>query len=210
MRKLTRWGGALVILAVGAGACGDPPTATETADLDPNFAKVPGYDGDQGEIGKLAFKFNVIGRPNDYDGGCGNGRRIFINRGANHGHIDIEYADRWYIDDCNATGGNTAVLYADGVEGESLEYHVFIRLLGKPGGSLKICSDTDIDHASGDHLCLVGSFNLDGSKDRATGKPISFKVNNLFGDPLEDVIWSVETNQNFRNAEFRVYEWVSP
>src|SRR5215467_2382822 len=35
---------------------------------------------------KLVFNFNVIGYPagNTYDGGCGDGHRIFVNRDANN------------------------------------------------------------------------------------------------------------------------------
>lgn len=202
MQFFRKWSLALVPLVVAAAACADAPTTTAPADSDPAFAKVPGYDGDQSDIGRLVFKWNVIGTPGDYAGLCGNGHRIFINRNASHAHIDIEYDTSWYIDDCNATGGNDAVLYADGTEGQTLQYKVFIRLLGKPGGTLRICSDTDVDHASGDHLCEIGEIDLT----RGAGQPISFKINDLFGDPLEDVIWSTYTNEDFRIAEFRVYE----
>lgn len=32
--------------------------------------------------GKLVYNWNLVGTPGDYDGGCGNGHRVFVQRDA--------------------------------------------------------------------------------------------------------------------------------
>ena len=44
---------------------------------------------------KKVYQFNIIARPNPYNGNCGEGDRIFVEAGAkglNHAHINIEEA----------------------------------------------------------------------------------------------------------------------
>ncbi len=61
---------------------------------------------------KLAYNFNVIGYPEGqtYTGGCGEGHRIFVNRGANNAHVLVKNASSWGVLDCNATSDRTASL----------------------------------------------------------------------------------------------------
>lgn len=148
---------------------------------------------------KLEFSFNMIGTPGDYEGGCGEGHRIFVQRDANHEHVLVrDHDDGWHIEWCDATFGDTAELHTD----EAGTYDLYVRILGKPGGQLTICADTLEDHATGEHLCLLDSFTLnrEGSKSSFQVRPDS-----LFDAELEDLIWSVWTNSDFRIAQFRVY-----
>src|SRR5438067_10016943 len=55
---------------------------------------------------KLQFSFNVIGYPEGktYQGDCGDGHRIFVNRGAKGAQVRIvNSATSWAVEDCNAT-----------------------------------------------------------------------------------------------------------
>ena len=149
---------------------------------------------------KLVFSFNLIGHPGDYTGGCGNGRRIFVNRDAHHAHILLkDENDGWHVEDCNATGNNWGELHTDDVG----VYDVYVRILGKPGGTLFICADTLEDHESGDHLCLLGTIDLTRGKGQS-----KFKVqpSSLFDASGEDIVWSIDTNTDYRIAQFRVYK----
>jgi hypothetical protein len=160
------------------------------------FAAPPGVV----DVGKKVFQFNLIGFPdhNVYNGNCGHGNRIFVNRGDHHAHIRIvDDNDGWYVSDCDATGGSTGEFHSDDVG----SYLVFARILGKPGGELDICADVVSDHD--DHLCLLGTFNMkrEGGKSNFSIVPSS-----MFDAELEDIMWSLDVNHNFRIAQFRVYE----
>jgi hypothetical protein len=174
------------MFALGIGVVG-----TGTASANP-----PGIPAGE----KMEFKFNLIGRPagQDYTGGCGNGGRIFVNRDANQEKLIIKDGTNWNIVDCDATGGSIAT-----IESADLgTFHVYARILGKPGGRLKICADILEDLDTQEFLCALGTFELnrDGSKS-------VFKIvpDALFDASLADIIWTIDTNADFRIAQFRVY-----
>jgi len=150
---------------------------------------------------KKVFQFNVIGYPEgqSYDGNCGNGRRIFVNRNTNNAKVRVSEEGVWQIVDCDATQDKTAVLYTD----MPAEYSVYVRILGMPGGHINICADTVTDFESGEHLCLLGEIDLT----RGSGKS-QFQIapRAMFDEDLEDIMWKVETNSGFRIVQFRVYE----
>lgn len=151
---------------------------------------------------KLIYSFNVIGYPADkvYDGGCGQGHRIFVNRDAHHTHVLVtDTNDGWYIADCDATGDKWAELHTD----ELGVYDVYVRILGKPGGNITICADEFTDPVSHEHLCLLGTIDLT----RGSGQSrFSIQPDAIFDASMFDIMWSVETNSDFRIAQFRVYE----
>ena len=150
---------------------------------------------------KLAYNFEVIGYPagQTYNGGCGNGHRIFVNREASNAHVLVTNGSFWTIVDCNATSDHQAQLQSSQVG----VYDVYVRILGKPGGHLHICGDLTIDPVTGDTLCLAGTLDLT----RASGQSkFTLAPGSLFDASVEDVLWTVDTNPNFRNAQFRVYK----
>jgi hypothetical protein len=154
--------------------------------------------GNGAPSGQLVFSWNLIGTPSDYQGGCGDGRRIFVERDVNNAHIQITNGSTWSIVDCNATGGNIA----DMTSNDLGLYDVYVRILGKPGGRLHVCAAETFTDADGD-LCLLGTIDLT----RASGQSkFTVKPDSLFDASLEDVFWSVDTNSDFRIAQFRVYE----
>jgi len=85
------------------------------------------------------------------------GHRIFVNREANNAHVLVTNSTTgWSILDCNATADHTAELATN----QAGIYDIYVRILGKPGGHIKICADTFADFLSGETLCLLGTIDL--------------------------------------------------
>ena len=151
---------------------------------------------------KKVYSFNVIGYPagRTYTGGCGEGNRIFVNREASNSHIRVTNSSSgWNVVDCNATSDRTATLatYQSGL------YDVYVRILGKPGGTLSICADTFEDFLAGETLCLLGTIDLT----RGSGQSkFQLAPAAMFDASLEDLMWTAQTNADFRIAQFRVYQ----
>ena len=149
---------------------------------------------------RKVYQFNMIGYPagREYTGGCGEGNRVFVNRDARHAHMLVTNGTSWNITDCNATSDNRGELTTS----EASRYDVYVRLLGRPGGQLRICADTYEDHLTGEHLCLLGTIDLT----RGSGQSkFSLAPSTMFDASLEDIVWSIDTNRDFRLAQFRVY-----
>src|SRR5262249_35767086 len=128
-----------IAVVVSAGACwqGGNATSRSLTAPTPESAAAGTQRGNGAPAGKLVFNWNLIGTPHAYAGGCGDGHRIFVERDVKNAHITIQDAnDGWSIVDCNATGGNLAVMHSDqlGV------FDVYVRILGKPGGTLDVCA----------------------------------------------------------------------
>lgn len=151
---------------------------------------------------RLVFNFNVIGHPANrpYDGNCGDGHRIFVNRDANNARVLVRNsAGGWSIEDCNATSDHTAILGTSDVG----IYDIYVRILGKPGGHINICADTITDFQSGETLCLLGTIDLT----RGSGQSrFQLAPSSMFDASLEDIMWTVQTNPDFRIVQFRVYQ----
>jgi len=188
-----------VVVCLAAVSCSDQFSSAPTSSDPAIAAKPPGIESGD----KLVYKFNVIGYPEnqEYTGGCGTGHRIFVNRAANHAHILLtDTDDGWWVEDCNATADNRGILHTD----EAALYFIYVRLLGKPGGHLNICADTlYADGTTHDDECYLGEIDLT----RGSGKSqFAIQPASMFDAELEDIIWSVETNSDFRIAEFRIYK----
>ena len=148
--------------------------------------------------GKLVYSWNLIGTPHDYQGGCGDGRRIFVERDVNNAHIEITNGDTWSIVDCNGTGGHLAEMTSNDLG----IYDVYVRILGKPGGTLHVCAAQTVTDADAD-LCLLGTIDLT----RGSGQSkFTVKPDSLFDASAFNVFWAVDTNADFRIAQFRVYQ----
>src|SRR5213593_3425463 len=75
---------------------------------------------------KLVFNFNVIGYPagKTYDGNCGDGHRIFVNREARGAQVRVTNSTSgWSIEDCNATSDHQAVLATN----QAALYDIYVR-----------------------------------------------------------------------------------
>jgi len=149
---------------------------------------------------KLVYNFNVLGYPagQTYTGNCGNGHRIFVNREASKAQVLVTNGSDWTVLDCNATSDHQASLQTSQVG----TYDIYMRILGKPGGNIHICGQTLVDFTSGDTLCLLGTIDLTRSSGQSkfTIAPAA-----MFDASLGDLLWTVDTNTNFRIVQFRVY-----
>src|SRR5262245_45829659 len=175
-----------VVVAVGLLASAGPARSTP--------APIPAGS-------KLVYNFNLLGYPAGqlYNGGCGNGHRIFVNREANKAQVLVQNGPSWDVLDCNATADHQAVLQTS----EPGLYDVYVRILGKPGGHVFVCGQTLEDFLSGETLCLLGTIDLT----RGSGKSkFQLAPSGMFDATLEDLIWTVDTNTNFRIVQFRVYK----
>ncbi len=150
---------------------------------------------------KLVYKWNMIGYPagREYTGGCGEGNRLFVNREANHAQVLVTNGLKWNVTDCNATSDNRGEITTS----QAGLYNVYIRILGKPGGHISICADTYEDWLSGETLCLLGTIDLTrgGGQSKFQLAPSS-----MFDASLYDIMWTVDTNADFRICQFRVYQ----
>ena len=164
------------------------------------YANPSGIPSDQ----KKVYQFNYIAIPdkgnNSNVPSCGEGNKVFAVRGQT-GHI------LWHQDlsappnvvDCltESLDGDWAQVNVDAPYGTT-KYFVYVRLLGKPTGTLRICVNTVTDEA-GDHLCLLGDITL--TKDKKFTL-----VSKLFDGIYEDIVWHRDANNDFRIAQVRVYE----
>jgi hypothetical protein len=161
-------------------------------------AKPPGVDPN---VGQQVFNMNIVGTPGDYEGGCGGGNRVFIERDS-HGQIVWLGSDHFEVVWCDATGNDgPALVDVDRDGGLAGEFLVYIRILGKPGGELDVCANplTDVIDTS---LCLLGTFNTP----REGGKSV-FQIAPGIWDPVyENVLWDLDANHDFRIAQIKVYE----
>src|SRR5262245_46103833 len=182
---------------VSAVACSQNSSSTRSSLTAPTPESAAAGGGNGAPKGKLVFNWNLIGTPHGYQGGCGDGHRIFVERDAKGAQILIQDEnDGWRIVDCDATGDHQAVMHSDDLG----TLNVYARILGKPGGRLDVCVDlaSDTDGV----LCSIGSINLkrDGVQSRFKMVPDQY-----FATDLEDVLWTVDTNKDFRIVQFRVY-----
>jgi hypothetical protein len=149
---------------------------------------------------KLVYNFNMIGYPagQTYTGGCGNGHRIFVNREANKAQVLVQNGAAWDILDCNATADHQAVLQTS----QPGLYDVYVRILGKPDGHIFVCGQTLEDFLLGETLCLLGTIDLTRGSGRSK---FQLAPAAMFDATLENLLWTVDTNSNFRIVQFRVY-----
>ena len=125
--------------------------------------------------------------------------RIFVNREAKGAQVRVTNSTSgWSIEDCNATSDHQAVLATNQVA----IYDIYVRILGKPGGNIHVCANTMTDFLNGETLCLLGTIDLT----RGNGQSkFTLAPNQMFDASVEDLMWIVDTNSDFRIAQFRVY-----
>ncbi len=146
--------------------------------------------------------FNLIDFPagKAYTGDCGEGHRIFVNREAKSAQLIIRNSPSgWEIIDCNATSDHQAVLGTS----DAADLDIYVRILGKPGGTLHVCADTLADVLSGEVLCQVATLDLTRAKGQSE---FQLAPSALFDASNIDLIWTMDTNADYRIAQFRVYE----
>jgi hypothetical protein len=147
---------------------------------------------------KKVYQFNMIAKPNSFEGNCGNGDRIFIDTDDRSSRLQITENGEWDVLDCNATSDQTAKLGIDGAG----DYILYAIAHGKPGTGIDVCADYISEYDGDGDLCEVGTFSIkrDGGKSQMKLVP-----SELFDISLEDVIWDIDST-GAPKIQFRVYQ----
>src|SRR5262245_635338 len=149
-------------------------------------AKPPGVDAD---LGHQVFNLNLIGAPGDYEGGCGGGNRVFIER---DGHSQIVWlgSDHFEVVWCDATGNDgPAMVDVDRDGGLAGDFAVYIRILGKLGGALDICVN-GFPNVQATGVCELGTLHIS----RDGGKSV-FQISPKIWDPkYQNILWDLDAN----------------
>ena len=173
------------------------------------FAKKPldlDYDNAERILG-----FNLIGVPNAVptEGKCytNNSNNVYAVRGSAHEHIlFVNTTASTVVDHCtDSVDGDQAVVDLDVDDLPVGDVVYTVRMLGKPGGELKFCSQTVALHGS--DQCVI---DVDPTETflRDNGKPGFSMPKKLFDIAGEDQIWTSSINDDFRIAQIDV--WVIP
>ena len=100
------------VIATLAACSQNSPTAPSAASAivtEGSQASRPSASGSGAPLGRHVSGWNLVGTPGDYEGGCGQGRRVFVERGARQAQIFFhDHDDGWHIEQCDATGGDVA------------------------------------------------------------------------------------------------------
>ena len=150
---------------------------------------------------KKVYQFNMIAKPNSYEGNCGNGDRIFIDADDKSSRLQITENGEWNVLDCNATSDRTAML---GIDGEG-DYVVYAIAHGKPGTGIDVCADYISEYDGDGDLCEVGTFSISREGGKSQMKLVPSE---LFDISLEDIIWDIDST-GAPKIQFRVYQILS-
>ena len=149
---------------------------------------------------KKVYQFNLIAKPNSFEGNCGNGDRLFVDANDKSSQLKIQGGDQWNITDCNATSDRRGVLEID----EAGDYVVYAIAHGKPGTGIDVCADYVgvYDDEELDNLCEVGTFSISRDNGKSQMKLVPSE---LFDTSLEDIIWDIDST-GAPKIQFRVYQ----
>jgi hypothetical protein len=205
-------------------------SSTQSAGFFDSVAKLLGYEKKAAEEGTKVtgngtpsgqhYNLNLIGVQKDKTADMtGNqGHRIFAPLSGKC-RIDLSEGD-FQVLDANCTKGSAAFqLPNPDPDGDGITtYSVYVRALGKPGGSAKATScatDGTDTWCSTESVVVVReggkSTFINASKELLTvcmdtdGDSICDTRSSLFGDDLLDYLWEYD-NQGLKLAQFRFYE----
>jgi len=198
---------------------------------------VPAYAGNA-ETGNGApsgphYNLNIIGVPKEKSADMtdNNGHRIFVKLDGKS-KIMLREGEEFSVLDANGTDGNGAKFElppADDDNDGVTEYSVWVRGLGKPGGSANMvtcATETDPLTGTDNEVCSVEMYRLTiertGKRSKfanvskellyvyadlvgADGVPERYP---LFADALKDYFWDYD-NKGLKLAQFRFYEVIT-
>ena len=189
----------------------------------------PAYGGNEGNGNGAPsgphYNLNIIGVPKDKsaDMDDNNGHRIFVKL---EGNTKILLSEGEYqVLDANGTDNDGAWFQLPNPDPDNdgvTEYSVWVRVLGKPGGS-GVITTCATDPSTGNEECSVEQYTLTmrrkgkgGNKFFNASRALLYVFadldddNNverypLFDDALEDYFWEYDNN-GLKIAQFRFYE----
>ena len=171
------------------------------------FANPKDSSGDKIQ-GKLLYKFNMIATPQEWaadDDLCpNNGHRIFfpqVDKGNTIGTLQWNLNNETSaglidIYDCDGTTDGTAGIEID----EGLEFAVYVRVHGQNTDRLDLVCTDQIVSDNEDDLCLIDTVNM-----LHKSKSFTKIMTNLYDGEYEQVLWTLENGNGFKNAEVRLY-----
>jgi hypothetical protein len=167
------------------------------------------------------FNLNILGasKNKSADMSCGDGRRIFVPL-VGSAKILLGEGD-FAVIDCNGTDGSAKFQLPnpDPAATGTTTYSVYVRALGKPGGSAKMTSCAT-DPTTGEEICSVSSVEVERKAGRSsfTNETKNLLYVNididgdgdidhipLFDDRLEDYFWQYDNN-GLKLLQMRFYE----
>jgi hypothetical protein len=171
------------------------------------------------------FNLNILGKSKSKsaDLNCGDGRRIFVPLAGN---AKINLAEGPFaVLDCNGTDGSAQFqLPSPDADGDGVtSYSVYVRALGKPGGSAKMTTCAKLlNEETGllEDVCSLASVSVKRTAGKQTFTNVSKELLYvdididgdgdidhipLFDDRLEGYLWSYD-NDNLKLLQMRFYE----
>ncbi len=152
------------------------------------------------------YNLNIIGVPKDLNNGGddfgGNGARIFVNRNSStlfyiHGGNTFEVLDHDGTDGKVGDGvADPGITFPYDAEKEVWNADIYVRVVGKMGSSIKM--DTTV--WDGVTYVHVGDYSFSQDK----GSKFVFRTDKLLIDGYQDLLWTLETNTNFRIMQMRI------
>ena len=191
---------------------------------------VPAYAG-QAETGNGApsgahYNLNIIGVPKNKSADMtdNSGHRIFVMLERKNTRIILSEGE-YKVLDANGTDGRAEFqLPNPDPDGDGItKYSVWVRALGKPGGSADIytCADDASDPDNVVEVCSIWVLEMKRKKGRSKFSDASkallyvyadlgegLELYPLFGEALQDCFWNYD-NFGLKLAQFRFYEMPS-
>lgn len=191
---------------------------------------VPAYAG-QAETGNGApsgahYNLNIIGVPKNKSADMtdNSGHRIFVMLERKNTRIILSEGE-YKVLDANGTDGRAEFqLPNPDPDGDGItKYSVWVRALGKPGGSADIytCADDASDPDNVVEVCSIWVLEMKRKKGRSKFSDASkallyvyadlgegLELYPLFGEALQDYFWNYD-NFGLKLAQFRFYEMPS-
>jgi hypothetical protein len=187
--------------------------------------------GSDNNVGRHAYKINIIGRPNDWKGSDTNGdsKTLFIGLKTNAQDVTCEDASGYSdagdgtITDAvpanhqtiyftGTTDGSFSVLDRDATDGSARiaipadldGYDVYIRVLGKPGGCLDANGYAKDTNDTGTYYYYTGHIDAN----RKTGAPQKTQIDEIFYVWIDtDGDGVLDTRTSVFDAMFDDYFW---
>lgn len=180
------------------------------------------------------YNLNIIGVPKDKEASMtgNNGHRIFVPL-EGHSKIMLQEGEEFSVLDANGTDGNAIFqLPNPDPDGDGTSsYSIWMRALGKPGGSAVITTCADADLLDGYYeVCSAENLEVSSKRGRSSFENVSRTLltiyvendiiftdsdgveqtikagrYNIFDDTFEDYFWSYD-NDGLKLLQLRFYE----
>ncbi|HEX9262081.1 MAG TPA: hypothetical protein VF893_06085 [Candidatus Bathyarchaeia archaeon] len=148
------------------------------------------------------YNLNIIGVPKEKKGGTwdNDGHRIFVKLWGVDTKIMLEKGDSFNVIDSDGTDGRATLQLMDPYPGETTTsvYRIFVRALGKPGGSMGMTSGF-IDEF-GNYWYSLESVNLTRTAGQSKFTDKTLELTTIYVDITDDDVYNPVRYYLFDNA----------